>query len=51
MVVFRMFEKLTCSNERSAKFESLYHEKKYLEEENAKMVASQISPKIDSFFV
>ena len=26
MVVFRLFEKLRCSNERSTKFESLYHE-------------------------
>ena len=26
MVVFRLFEKLRCSNERSSKFESLYHE-------------------------
>ena len=34
MVVFRLFEKLICSNERSSKFESLYHGQKYLEEEN-----------------
>ena len=27
------------------KFESLYHEKKYLEEENGEIVALQISPK------
>ena len=26
MVVFRLFEKLRCSNQRSTKFESLYHE-------------------------
>ena len=33
MVVFRLFEKLICSlNERSTKFESLYHGQKYLEE-------------------
>ena len=50
MVVFRLFEKLICSNERSTKFESLYHEQKYLEEENGKMVALQISPKIDSLY-
>ena len=39
MVVFRLLEKLRCSNERSTKFETLYREKKYLEEENGKMVA------------
>ena len=39
MVVFRLFEKLRYSNERSTKFESLYQEYKYLEEENGKMVA------------
>ena len=48
MGVFRLFEKLRCSNERSAKFESLYHEQKYLEEENGKTVALQVSPKIES---
>ena len=26
MVVFRLFELLRCSNERSTKFEDLYHE-------------------------
>ena len=31
MVVFCLFEKLRCSNERSTKFDSLYHEKKCLE--------------------
>ena len=46
MVVFRLLEKLRCSNERSTKFESLYHEQKYLEEENGKMIALQMSPKI-----
>ena len=44
IVVFRLFEKLRYSNERSTKFESLYHEYKYLEEENGKMVALQMSP-------
>ena len=38
-VVCRLFEKLRYSNERSTKFESLYQEYKYLEEENGKMVA------------
>ena len=46
MVVFRLFERLRYLDERSTKFESLYHEEKYLEEENGKMVALQISPKI-----
>ena len=41
MVVLRLFEKLRYSNERSTKFGSLYHEQKYLEEENGKMVALQ----------
>ena len=48
MVVFRLFEKLRYSNERLTIFQSLYHEQKYLEEENGKMVALQISPKIES---
>ena len=48
IVVFRLFEKLRYSNERSTIFQSLYHEQKYLEEENGKMVALQISPKIES---
>ena len=34
MVVFCLFEKLRYSNEISIKLESLYHELKYLEEEN-----------------
>ena len=38
-VVFRLLEKLRYSNERSTKFESLYQEYKYLEQENGKMVA------------
>ena len=51
MVVFRLFEKLRYPNEKS-KFESLYQEQKYLEEENGKMVhvALQISPKIESLY-
>ena len=47
---FRLFEKLRYSNERSIKFESLKQEKKYLEEENGKMIALQISPKIESLY-
>ena len=50
MVVFRLFEKLRYSNEKSTKFDSLYQERKYLEEENGKMVALQISPKIESLY-
>ena len=50
MVVFRLFEKLRCSNERSTKFGSLNHEPKYLEEENGKMVALQMSSKIESLY-
>ena len=50
MAVFRLFEKLRYSNERSTKFESLYHEQKYLEQENGKMVAFQIAPKIESLY-
>ena len=50
MAVFHLFEKLTYSNERSSKFESLYQEYKYLEEESGKMVALQISPKIESLY-
>ena len=48
MVVFRLFEKLRYSNERPTIFESLHQEHKYLEEETGKMVALQISPKIES---
>ena len=44
MVVFRLFEKLRHSNERSTKFENLYQEEKYLDYENGKMQALQISP-------
>ena len=50
MVVFRLIEKLISSNERSTKFESLNQAQKYLEEENGKMVALQISPKIESLY-
>ena len=32
------------------KFESIYQEQKYLEKENGKMVALQISPKIESLY-
>ena len=49
-VACRLFEKLICSNERSTKFESLYHGQKYLAEENGKMVALKISPKIESLY-
>ena len=47
MVVFRLFENLRYSNERSTKFESLYQEYK---EENGKMVALQISLKIELLY-
>ena len=47
---FCLFEKLRYSNERSTKFESLYQEQKYLEEEICKMVALQLSPKIESSY-
>ena len=50
MVVFRLFEKLRYSNERSTKFESLYQEYKNLEEENGKIITLQISPKIESLY-
>ena len=50
IVFFCLFKKLICSNERSTRFESLYHGQKYLEEENGKMVALQISPKIESLY-
>ena len=50
IVFFRSFEKLRYSNERSTKFESLYQGQKYLEEENSKLVALQISPKIESLY-
>ena len=50
MVDFRLFEKLRYSNERSTKFESLKQEQKYLEEENGKMVALQLSPNIECLY-
>ena len=49
MVVFRLFEKLTYSNERSTKFESLPRIEVF-RGENGKMVALQISPKIESLY-
>ena len=49
-VVFHLFEKLRYSNERSTKFESIYHKYNYLEGENGKMVAVQISPEIESLY-
>ena len=48
VVVFRLFDKLRYSNERSTKFESLSQECKCSEEENGKMVALQISSKTES---
>ena len=51
MVVFCLFEKLRYSNERSTKFESLYQEQNYLEKENGKMEALQISPKIEFVWI
>ena len=39
VVVFRLFEKLRYSIERSTKFESLKQEYKYFEEVNGKMIA------------
>ena len=47
---FVCLKKLRYSNARPTKFESLYHEQKYLEEENGKMVALQISSKIESLY-
>ena len=50
-VVFCLFEKLRYSNKRCRiKSESLNHEWKYLEKENGKMVALQISPKVESLY-
>ena len=45
IVVFRLFEKLRYSNERSTTFESLCQEQQYFEEKNGKMVALQLTPK------
>ena len=50
MVVFSLFKKPRHSNKRSTKFESLEQEWKYFEEENGKMIALQISPKIESLY-
>ena len=50
MVVFRLFEKLRYSNERTTKFKSLNQEKRCLEEENGKLIALQMSPKIESLY-
>ena len=50
MVVFRLFEKLRHSDERSTKFENPKQDQKYLEEENGKMIAFQISLKIESLY-
>ena len=50
MVVFLLSDKLGYSNERTTKFESLYQEYKYLSPENGKMVALQISSKIESLY-
>ena len=50
MVVFRLFETLRYSNERSTKFESLNQEEKFLEKENGKYGSSSNSPKIESLF-
>ena len=51
MVVFCLFEKLRYSNERSTTFASVYQEQKYLEEESDKMVALQISPKLEFVWI
>ena len=50
MVVFRLFEKLRYSNERSTILDSPYLEKRCLDEESGKIVALQVSPKIESFY-
>lgn len=42
--------KLRYSNERSTILDGPYLEKKYLDEENGKMAAFQISPKIESLY-
>ena len=48
VLVFRLFEKLRYSDERSTKFESPKHDEKHLEVENGKMIAFQIPLKIES---
>ena len=50
MVIFRLFENPRYSNEISTKFENVYLEQKYLEEESGKMDVFQISPKIGSLY-
>ena len=50
MVIFCLFEKLRYSNERTTKFESFNREERFLEEENGKLVALQMSPKIESLY-
>ena len=50
MVIFCLFEKLRYSNERTTKFESFNRELRFLEEENGKLVALQMSPKIESLY-
>ena len=50
VVVFRLFKKLRYSDERSTKFESPKQDNKYLEEENDKMIAFQISLNIESLY-
>jgi len=49
-VVFRLFEKQRYSDIRTTKFDSPYQEKKYLDDEKGRMVALQISPKIESLY-
>ena len=50
MVIFCLFEKLRYSNERTTKFESFNRELRFLEEENGKLVALEMSPKIESLY-
>ena len=50
MVLFRLFKKPRHSSERSTKFESLEQVQEYFQEENGKMIALQISPKIESLY-
>ena len=50
MVLFCLFEKLRYSHERASAFERCKQEQKYLEEENGKVIALQISPKIESLY-
>ena len=50
MAIFCLFEKLSYSNERTTKFESFNRDLRFLEEENGKLVALQMSPKIESLY-